>query len=134
MKHRFGIFKTPFINEITYETLIMLESGHRLKGVCMKKGKDFEADYFNRENTASKHRLAESKRRQQKKAEDNELKALHYMKCPKCGHDLVTKRLTYMDVDQCSSCGVLVIESADIDRFIAEEKSILKTFIDFFKS
>lgn len=100
----------------------------------MKKGKDFEADYFIRENTASKRRLEEENRRQQKKAEDRELKALHYMKCPKCGHDLETKRLTYMDVDQCTSCGILVIESSDIDRFIAEEKSILKAFIDFFKS
>lgn len=99
----------------------------------MKKGKDFETDYFIRENTASKHRLGEQQRRQNKKAHDEELKALHYMKCPKCGHDLTTKRLSYIDVDQCSSCGVLVLDPGDIDGFIAEEKSILKTFIDFFK-
>jgi uncharacterized protein len=100
----------------------------------VKKGKDFEADYFIKEDAASKYQLHEENQRKNKKAHDEELKTLHFMKCPKCGHDLMKKRMSYIDVDQCSSCGVLVLEPADIDRFIAEEKSILKTFIDFFKS
>lgn len=100
----------------------------------MKKGKDLETEYFIHENAAKRHRLTEEARRRHKKAQDEELRALHHMKCPKCGHDLFTKRLSYIDVDQCSSCGVLVLEHDDIDGFIAEEKSILKAFIDFFKS
>ncbi len=100
----------------------------------MKKGKDLEADYFLREESVSKHKLQTQSERKQKKDVDDQLKALHYMKCPKCGHDLVKKRLSYIDVDQCSSCGVLVLEPGDIDRFIAEEKSVLKAFIDFFQS
>lgn len=97
------------------------------------KGKDLEAEYFSRENAASKHRLDEQEKRKHKKDEDEKLKALHHMKCPKCGHDLLTRRMSYIDVEQCSSCGVLVLAPEDIDKFIAEEKSILKTFIDFFK-
>jgi ribosomal protein L37AE/L43A len=100
----------------------------------MRKGKDLEADYFIREDAVSKHRLSEEHKRQHKKALDEKLKALHHMKCPKCGHDLETKRLSYIDIDQCTSCGSIVLAPVDIDRFIAEEKSILKTFIDFFKS
>ncbi len=100
----------------------------------MTKGKDLEADYFAREENSAKHNRDEERRRQHKKAEDEELRALHHMKCPKCGHDLITKRLGYIDIDQCSSCGVLVLEPGDINRFIAEEKSVLKPFIDFFQS
>lgn len=100
----------------------------------MKKGKDFEADYFHRESAASKHRISTEQEREQKKAAEEERKALHYMKCPKCGHDLVTKRMTFIDVEQCPSCGVVVLEPENIDRFIAEEKSVLKAFIEFFKS
>lgn len=100
----------------------------------MKKGKDLEADYFIRENNASKYKLNEDQKREQQKRDDEKLKALHYMKCPKCGHDLATKRMTFIDIDQCSSCGVIVLKPEDVDSFIAEEKSILKTFIDFFKS
>ena len=100
----------------------------------MKKGKDFETEYFIRENTASKHRISEEQRRQNKKTHDEERRLLHHMKCPKCGHDLHTKRMSYIDVDQCTSCGVLVLKPEDVERFVAEEQSILKTFIDFFKS
>lgn len=99
----------------------------------MKKGKDLEAEFFIHEESASLHKQHEEHRRKHKKELDEAQKALHYMKCPKCGHDLVTKRLHYVDVDQCSSCGVLVLEAHDIDRFVTEEKSVLKTFIDFFK-
>lgn len=100
----------------------------------MKKSKDFEADYFIREDAASKHRIHEENQRQHKKEADEQLKALHFMKCPKCGHDLEKKRMTIIEIDQCSSCGVVVLDPDDIDNFIAEEKSILKSFIDFFKS
>lgn len=99
----------------------------------MKKGKNLETDYFLRESAASKHKLDKEQKKQNKKAHDEELKALHYMKCPKCGHDLETKRMSLIDVDQCTSCGVLVLEPDNVDRFIAEEKSILKSLIDFFK-
>lgn len=99
----------------------------------MKKGKDFENDYFMRENLASKHKLEQEHKREHQKEHDQELKALHFMKCPKCGQDLQTKRMTYVDVDQCNSCGALVLAAEDVPRFIEEEKSILKTLIDFFK-
>jgi ribosomal protein L32 len=99
----------------------------------MKKGKDFETDYFLREDLNSKHKLEHDQKKKEEKEHDEKLKALHYMKCPKCGHDLETKRISYIDVDQCSSCGVLVLEAENVERFIAEEKSILKSLIDFFK-
>lgn len=99
----------------------------------MTKGKNLEEDYFIREDLASKHKLKVEHERERKKAHDQELKELHYMKCPKCGHDLLTKRMSYIDIDQCGSCGTLVLAPKDVDRFIAEEKSILKGLIDFFK-
>lgn len=99
----------------------------------MKKGKDLEADYFIREELASKHKLEQENMRRRKKAENDELKALHFMKCSKCGHDLETRRMSYIDIDQCTSCGALVLAPQDVERFIAEEKSILKGLIDFFK-
>lgn len=100
----------------------------------MKKGKDLETDYFIREEGIKKHKLSEDRRREQEKLHDEDIKALHFMKCPKCGNDLHTRRMSYIDIDQCSSCGVLVIKPEDVEKFVAEEKSILKSFIDFFKS
>ena len=99
----------------------------------MKKGKNLEGEYFVQEDSLSKHRISEEEKKKRKKEEDEELKALHFMKCPKCGHDLETKRMSYIDIDQCTSCGAIVLESGNVDRFITEERSILKKLIDFFK-
>ncbi|USN49980.1 MAG: zf-TFIIB domain-containing protein [Myxococcales bacterium] len=99
----------------------------------MKKSKNLEEEYFVNESASSRHKLQHEKIKKNKKAHDEELKALHYMKCPKCGHDLETKRISYVDVDQCSSCGVIVLEPDNVERFIAEERSVLKSLIDFFK-
>lgn len=98
----------------------------------MTKGKDFEAEYFIHENSESKHRLLKKQEQENKLKKEAELKALHHMKCSKCGHDLKTKRMTYIDIDQCSNCGAIVLSPDDVDKFIAEEKSILKKLIDFF--
>ncbi len=99
----------------------------------MKKAKSFETDYFIKENATIKHKFDEEQKKKNKKTDDEKLKALHFMKCPKCGHDLATKRLSYVDVDQCLNCGVVVLEPDNIDRFITEEQSLLKSLIDFFK-
>lgn len=35
---------------------------------------------------------------------EHEQQAAHYMKCPKCGHDLRQTRLAAMTVDRCTGC------------------------------
>lgn len=100
----------------------------------MTKNKDLEDDYFIKEEAVYKHKAAVERERVNLKAHDAELKALHFMKCPKCGHDLESKRMGYVEIEQCSSCGALVIDADKVDKFIAEEKSILKSLIDLFKS
>ena len=100
----------------------------------MTKNKDLENDYFIREEAAAKHKAEVERNRVHLKDHDEALKALHFMKCSKCGHDLVTKRMGYVEIEQCSSCGALVIDADKVDKFIAEENSILKSLIDLFKT
>jgi hypothetical protein len=100
----------------------------------MTKNKDLENDYFLQEEALSKHKAHVEQKRVNQKALDEELKALHFMKCPKCGHDLENKRMDFVEIQQCSSCGALVIDADKVEKFIAEEKSILKSLIDLFKS
>lgn len=35
---------------------------------------------------------------------ESQLRELHYMKCPKCGHDLHQTRLASLTVDRCTGC------------------------------
>jgi hypothetical protein len=99
----------------------------------MKKGKDFESDYFIRENLAATHKSHVEDERDKLKKHDEELKALHFMKCPKCGHDLLTKRMNSLEIEQCVSCKALVIDADKVEKFINQEKSILKSIINIFK-
>jgi uncharacterized protein len=99
----------------------------------MKKGTNLESDYFMREDLASKHKAKTERERVMLKAHDEELKKLHFMKCPKCGHDLESKKMTYVTIEQCSSCGAIVIDADQVDKFITEKKSILNSLIAVFK-
>lgn len=99
----------------------------------VKSGKNFEADYFLKENAQAKHELKKQEQREAKKEHEEKIKKLHYNKCPKCGHNLETKRLTYVDIDQCPHCGTVVLAPENVDKFLAEEKSVLKLLVDFFK-
>lgn len=98
-----------------------------------KKGKNFEADYFLKEDLENKHRLLEEEKQKKQQAEEAKLKNLHYMKCPLCGHDLSEKRFGYIDIIHCQNCDTLVLAKNDVEKFLTEEKSILKSLVDFLK-
>lgn len=77
-------------------------------------GYDREAEYFyelNRDliarNRLELDRLREEKARAQLMAE-------HWMKCPKCGHDLREEEVLGLKGDLCSSCGGVYFDRDEI--------------------
>ena len=69
-----------------------------------------------------KYRL--SKLREAK--QDTELKKLrdaHWMKCPKCGHDLQTIQLDGIDIDQCSYCEGIYFDRGELDTLLMRKTS-----------
>src|SRR5262245_25951408 len=70
-----------------------------------------EDDWFlkNERQLLDAARVAREKREKERAAKEKveeraELKALHFMKCPKCGHDLIEENLQGVTVDRCSFC------------------------------
>lgn len=100
----------------------------------MTNRKEFENEYIGHEEHLQKHKKDLEHQRQAQLKHEEEEKILHHMKCSKCGHVLRTMRMSYIDVDQCTSCGAIVLAKDDIEKFVTEQRSILKTLIDFFKS
>lgn len=100
----------------------------------MKNRKDLENDYIGHEELLAKHKHDLEHKREEQRAFKEKEKVLHHMKCSKCGEVLRTVRMSYIDVDQCTSCGAIVLAKDDIEKFVTEQGSILKTLIDFFKS
>jgi hypothetical protein len=54
--------------------------------------------------------------------ERQEKKALHWMKCPKCGHDMQEVRLGMIYVDKCDNCGGTFFDAGELDILLAAEK------------
>ncbi|MCK4910461.1 MAG: zf-TFIIB domain-containing protein, partial [Thermodesulfovibrionales bacterium] len=66
------------------------------------KPADHEAEYFAREEYERKKAIEEEKHEKMAEGEKAKLKEIHYMKCPKCGMDLVTIDYKGIQIDRCS--------------------------------
>lgn len=75
-----------------------------------------EEEYFLREEASRKKREAVEKARLMKADEQNKLKELHYMKCPKCGFDLQETQLSGIAVDKCYHCGGLWLDKNEWEQ------------------
>ena len=52
-----------------------------------------------------------------------EQKELHWMKCPKCGHDLRQARLSSMTVERCTGCDGVFFDKEEWARNFRMEES-----------
>ena len=58
----------------------------------------------------------DAERRAKETAEQrSRLKELHWMKCPKCGHDLKTEALEGVEVDRCTFCEGFFVDAGELD-------------------
>jgi len=80
-----------------------------------------EDEYFAREEALKLQKIHHDKIKQADKAEQDKLKELHWMKCPKCGWDLETIKWRAVDVDKCFHCGVIVLDDGEIEKLAGEE-------------
>jgi hypothetical protein len=62
----------------------------------------------------------EAERAAAEKAEETQrLKALHFMKCPKCGHDLAEEDLGGVKVDRCTFCEGVYLDAGELDQLFS---------------
>ncbi len=47
----------------------------------------------------------------------------HFMKCPKCGADLVTEQYHEIDVDRCPECGGVWFDAGEVEGILEKEKA-----------
>jgi hypothetical protein len=59
----------------------------------------------------------QAEREAQEKAEERaRKKALHFMKCPKCGHDLRAEVLEGIEIDRCTFCEGYFLDAGEIEQ------------------
>ena len=84
--------------------------------MSLNKPSDSEDEYFAREEAAKREREAIERARQMQQAEQEALKQLHYMKCPKCGFDLQETVFRGVMIDKCYHCHGVWLDEKEVEQ------------------
>ena len=49
------------------------------------------------------------------------LKKLHWMKCPKCGHDMKVQTLEGIEIDRCTFCECFYLDQGEIEELFLKK-------------
>ena len=100
--------------------------------MTLMKPSEREEEYFAREMFEKKQKVEQEKQKQLAEAERRKAKELHYMKCPKCGMNLVEIDYKSIKVDRCSSCEGVWLDSGELAQIIKLEKGALDKLFSVF--
>jgi uncharacterized protein len=84
-----------------------------------------EEAYFQAEEIEKKRKLAYEQAQRLAAQQRADLKALHYMKCPKCGLDLHTITRGEVEIDTCFNCKGIFLDAGELEALskqVAHEK------------
>jgi len=75
-----------------------------------------EEEYFAREEIEKKRKLAIEQSQSMAAQQREDLKKLHFMKCPKCGMDLQAVQRGDIEIDTCFNCHGVFLDSGELQR------------------
>jgi Zn-finger nucleic acid-binding protein len=86
--------------------------------------------------------LEQQQRRQQLAVEQHataesekiRLKGLHWMHCPKCGHELVAERHGEVEVDLCPTCRGVWLDVDELEAIVARESGFTHACLNILQS
>ncbi|HPK53167.1 MAG TPA: zf-TFIIB domain-containing protein [Smithellaceae bacterium] len=91
-----------------------------------------EEEYIARKEFERKQKIEEEKQKNLAKEERKRLQDLHYMRCPKCGMQLIEIDYKNIKVDECSGCKGVWLDAGELEAVAAMEKPALKKFFSIF--
>lgn len=100
------------------------------------KPSNTEEDFFAREEIEKKRKLALQQAQELESKKKDELKALHFMKCPKCGMDLHTLNQGSVEVDTCFNCKGVWLDAGELDQLVgpkSDSGAVMKAVLGIFK-
>jgi len=97
------------------------------------KPSEAEEEYYARLEFERKKKLEQGKRERMDAAEKERLKELHYMRCPKCGFQLVEIDYRGIAVDKCSSCYGVWLDAGELEMVSELDKGGLERWFGVFK-
>lgn len=97
------------------------------------KPSEKEEEYFARMEFEKKKRLEEEKHKALAEEEKKRLKELHFMRCPKCGMELIEIDYKGIKVDKCSECEGIWLDAGELEAVSKLEKSGIDKLFSVFK-
>ena len=100
----------------------------------LMKATENEDEYIARMEFEKKKRIEEEKHRQLDSAEQTRLKELHFMRCPKCGMELIEIDYKGIKIDECSECYGIWLDAGELSVVSKLERGALDKLFSIFKS
>ncbi len=97
------------------------------------KPSEREAEFIAKMEFEKKRKIEEEKQKKLKEEEKIKLKELHYMKCPKCGMELLEIDYKEIKVDKCSECSGIWLDAGELEAVSKLEKGGLDKLFSVFK-
>jgi len=97
------------------------------------KPSEREEEYFARLEFERKKKSEEEKQKKMAEEEKKKLRDLHYMKCPKCGMELIEIDYRGIKIDRCSACEGVWLDAGELEAVSDLEKTGLDRFFNIFK-
>jgi len=94
-----------------------------------RKPTESEEEYFARMEFERRKKAEEESRKKMAESERKRLKELHFMRCPKCGSELIEVDYKTLKVDRCSSCDGVWLDAGELESAMKLEKSVLSRFL-----
>jgi hypothetical protein len=98
-----------------------------------------EDEYFAAEEVEAKRKLAFRQGQAMAAQQREDLKKLHYMKCPKCGFDLHALDEGKVHVDSCFNCKGVFLDAGELQKLKSEavnehrKTPLISAILDLFK-
>lgn len=90
--------------------------------VVDKETRKPEDEYFARIEFEKRKKALEEKQSRMKKEERKQLKKQHWMRCPKCGMEMVEIEFEGIKVDKCSECLGIFFDDGEVDHLIEKNR------------
>lgn len=103
-----------------------------------------EDEWFARNEREMLKNLKRERERKQKELEESlkqeeskKQRDLHWMKCPKCGSDMVQKDISGVKIDECTRCEGIYLDRGELEELMLkkddERKSIMRRITGLFR-
>jgi len=92
-----------------------------------------EDEYFAKQELERRKKWAQEQSAKKSTEEREQLKNLHWMKCPKCGNDLAEIELHGVKVDQCANCGGVFLDKGELDRLEHHDHGVMNRVFSMFR-